>query len=152
MAIEITTRSAARMARQGNSVIECEGAQLRAHLRHLATVVTIRGQVDATNVDQLAEHARRFVLTQESLVLDLSGVTGFAAAGIWLLCVLDEECRAAGVDWTLIEGPVVSQLLADFDQDAMFPTAGSVDLALHALADGNDQRRQMLLPLFRKSA
>lgn len=148
MAIETTTRSAARI----NPTVECDGAQIRAHYRHLATVVAIRGRIDAGNVDQLSELARRFVLAKEPLVLDLSGVTSFAAAGIWLLCVIDGDCRAAGVEWTLIESSSVHELLGDFDEDAMFPTSRSVDQALHALADGNDQRRQLLLPLFQKSA
>lgn len=151
MAITITTRSAARIG-QRNSTMEFGDAQIRAHSRHLATVVTIRGRIDSTNVDQLSEQARRFVLAKEPVVLDLSGVTSFAAAGIWLLCVIDGDCRAAGVEWTLIEGPAVSELLSDFDEDAKFPTAPSVDQALHALAVGNDQRRQLLLPLFQKSA
>lgn len=152
MAITITTRGTDRIAQQDNPTVDCGGAQIRAHYRHLATVITIRGRIDATNVDQLSEHARRFVLAKEPLVLDLGGVTSFAAAGIWLLCVLDGDCRAAGVDWTLIESPSVNELLGDFDDDAMFPTSRSVDQALHALADGNDQRRQALLPLFQKSA
>ncbi|MGB5798155.1 MAG: STAS domain-containing protein [Mycolicibacter algericus] len=152
MAITITTRSAARIGQQGNPTVQCGDAQIRAHSRHLATVITIRGRIDSSNVDELSEHARRFVLAKEPLLLDLSGVTSFAAAGIWLLCVLDGDCRAAGVDWTLIEGPAVSELLGDFDEDAMFPTARSVEQALHALADGNDRRRQALLPLFQKSA
>lgn len=152
MAITITTRGTAQIGQQRNPTIECGAAQIRAHYRHLATVVTIRGRIDSANVDQLSEHARRFVLAKEPVVLDLSGVTSFAAAGIWLLCVIDGDCRAAGVEWTLIEGPAVAELLGDFDEDAMFPTARSVDQALHALADGNDQRRQLLLPLFQKSA
>ncbi|BBY35573.1 STAS domain-containing protein [Mycolicibacter minnesotensis] len=148
MAIDITTRGTARI----NPIVEFGGAQIRAQYRQLATVITVRGRIDATNVDQLSEHARRFVLAKEPLVLDLSGVTSFAAAGIWLLCVLDGDCHAAGVDWTLIESASVHELLGDFDEDAMFPTSLSVDQALHALADGNDQRRQMLLPLIKKSA
>lgn len=152
MAITTTTRGAARIGQQRNPTIECGDAQIRAHYRHLATVVTIRGRIDSANVDQLSEQARRFVLAKEPVVLDLSGVTSFAAAGIWLLCVIDGDCRAAGVEWTLIDGPAVAELLGDFDEDAMFPTARSVDQALHALADGNDQRRQLLLPLFQKSA
>lgn len=152
MAITITTRDTARTGQQGNPTLKCGDAQIRAHYRHLATVVTIRGRIDATNVDQLSEQARRFVLAKEPLLLDLSGVTSFAAAGIWLLCVLDGDCRAAGVEWMLIEGQAVRELLGDFDEDAMFPTARSVEQALHALADGNDQRRQLLLPLFQKSA
>lgn len=152
MAITTTSRRTARIGQRRNPTVECGDAQIRAHYRHLATVVVIRGQIDSTNVDQLSEHARRFVLAKEPVLLDLSGVTSFAAAGIWLLCVIDGDCRAAGVEWTLIEGPAVAELLGDFDEDAKFPTAHSVDQALHALADGNDRRRQLLLPLFQKSA
>lgn len=152
MATTITTRGTSHIGSQRNSVIECGDAQIRAHYRHLATVVTIRGRIDSANVDQVSEQARRYVLAKEPVVLDLSGVTSFTSAGIWLLCVIDGDCRAAGVEWTLIEGTTVGELLSDFDHDAKFPTAPSVDQALHALADGNDQRRQALLPLFQKSA
>lgn len=136
----------------GAAAVECDGAQIRAHYRHLATVVTIRGRIDAANVDQLSEQARRFVLAKEPLVLDLSGVTDFAPAGIWLLCVLDGDCRTAGVEWTLVESPAVNALLAGFDEDAKFPTAGSVGQALHHLADVIDRRRELLLPLLKKTA
>ena len=68
------------------------------------------------NSDQLSEQARRYILAKEPLVLDLSGVTGFSAAGIWLLCVLDGDCRAAGVEWTLVESPPVNEILRDFDE------------------------------------
>lgn len=143
MATQITTR---------NDTVICGGARIRAHYRHLATVVTIRGAIDATNVDQLSEQARRFILAKEPLVLDLSGVTDFAAAGIWLLCVLDGDCQAAEVGWTLVESPAVNDLLRDFDEEAKFPTARSVGQALHHLADGIDRRRELLLPLFQKTA
>lgn len=144
MATKITTASSARIG------VECGGAWIRAHYRHLATVVVIRGRIDAANVDELSEQARRFVLAKEPLVLDLSGVTSFEAAGIWLLCVLDGDCRAAGVEWTLVESPVVDELLRDFDEEAQFPTSRSVDQALHRFADVIDRRRQLLLPLISK--
>ncbi|MBS9532756.1 STAS domain-containing protein [Mycobacterium sp. M1] len=150
MTTKISTRGTTRTS--ANPTIECGTAQLRAHYRHLATVVTIRGQIDAANVDQLSEQARRFVLAKEPLVVDLRGVTEFTAAGIWLLCVLDGDCRTAGIEWTLIEGSAVSAVLQDFDEDAKFPTSPSVDQALHALAAGNDERRRLLLPLFEKTA
>ena len=147
MAIDTTTTSAARI----NPSIDCGPAQVRAHYRHLATVITVRGRIDATNADQISEHARRFVSAHEPLVLDLSEVTTFTAAGVWLLSVLDGDCRAGGVDWTLIESPAVRDVLSDFGDDK-FATATSVDQALRALADGNDQLRQQLLPLLQKSA
>ncbi|HEX7323432.1 MAG TPA: STAS domain-containing protein [Mycobacterium sp.] len=137
---------------RSTAAVDCGGAQVRAHYRQLATVVAIRGRIDASNVDQVSEQARRFILAKEPLVVDLSGVDSFAAAGIWLLCVLDGDCHAAGVEWTLVESPAVSELLSDFEDEAKFPTSSSVPQALHALAEMIDQRRQLLLPLFKKTA
>lgn len=136
--------------RQGNNTFAYGGAQLRAHCRHLATVVTIRGQVDAGNADQIGEHLRRFVLGDSLMVLDMSGVHRFGVPGRSLLATLDERCRAAGLEWVLVAGPVVTDVLGD--DGARFPAAESVRQALHDLADGIANRRQLMLPLVRKTA
>jgi anti-anti-sigma factor len=149
-----------RTNRLGNGTFDCSGAQIRAHCRHLATVVTIRGEIDAVNVDRVSEHIRRFILGKNPLVLDMSDVSHFAAAGISLLCMLDEDCRAAGVEWTLVASPAVIELLGDgCDKDeaedenwAMFPITRSVHEALRNLADAIVSRRQLVLPLIRKTA
>lgn len=134
-----------------SSTAECNGAQIRAHCRHLATVVTIAGEIDAVNVDQVGEHIRRFVLSDNPVVLDLSAVTHFSSAGMELFCVLDEECRAAGVEWMIVTNPVVGMLLGD-PAEAAYPVTGSVHEALRHLADGINWRRQLVLPLVKKSA
>lgn len=131
-----------------SGTVDCGGAQIRAHCRHLATVVTIRGEIDAVNVDQVGEYVRRFVLADSPVVLDLSGVTHFSSAGIALFCVMDDECRAAGVEWTIVSSPIVDALLGD----SVFPVARSVHQALRGLADAITWRRQMVLPLLKKSA
>jgi hypothetical protein len=60
------------------------------------------------------------------------------------------------VEWTLIASPAVTEVLdADRDQDengATFPVARSVHEALHNLADAIVSRRQLVLPLIKKSA
>ncbi len=138
--------------RQGNNTFAYGGAQLRAHCRHLATVVTIRGQVDAGNADQVGEHLRRFVLGDSPVVLDMSGVHRFGVPGLSLLATLDERCRAAGLEWVLVAGPVVTDVLGDDGTQARFPIAESVRQALHDLADGIADRRRLMLPLVRKTA
>ena len=87
-------------ARQGNGSFDCGGAQVRAHCRHLATVVTVRGEIDAVNVDRVSEYVRRFILGDNPVVLDMSDVSHFAGAGFSLLYTFDEDCRAGrgGVD------------------------------------------------------
>ena len=142
--------------RHGNSTFDCGGAQIRAHCRHLATVVTIRGEIDAVNVDWVSKYIRRFIVGSNPVVIDLSDMRQFAVAGISLLYAIDEDCRSAGVEWTLIASPAVTEVLdAGCDQDengAMFPVARSVHEALHNLADAIVSRRQLVLPLIKKSA
>ncbi|MGO8938439.1 MAG: STAS domain-containing protein [Mycobacterium sp.] len=133
------------------STFDYGGARVRAHCRHLATVVSIRGEIDGLNVDRIGGYIRRFILEQTNLVLDMSGVTHFAPAGISLLHGLDEDCRAAGVEWTLVANPAVIELLGD-GTEPMFSIAGSVHAALRNLADAIVSRRQLVLPLIRKTA
>jgi anti-anti-sigma factor len=132
------------------NTFEYGGARVRAHCRHLATVVTLRGEIDGLNADRIAEYIGRFVLEQTNLVLDMNDVTQFAPAGISLLHALDEDCRAAGVEWTLVASPAVIELLDG--TEPMFSTARTVHAALHNLADEIASRRQLVLPLIRKSA
>ncbi|GAB3035432.1 STAS domain-containing protein [Mycobacterium bourgelatii] len=140
-------------SRRGNGTFECCGAQVRAYSRHLATVVTVRGEIDAVNVDPISEYVRHFVVAQYPVVLDLSGVTYFSTAGFSLLCALDEECYAAGVQWTLVTGAAVSEVLGEGrDDEAAFPTARSVHAALGGLADAITSRRELVLPLLKKTA
>jgi anti-anti-sigma factor len=142
------------ITRQGNHTFDCGGAQIRAHGRHLATVVTIRGEIDTVNVDRVSEYIQRFVLGNSPLVLDISDVSHFAPAGVSLLYLLDEACRAAGVEWTLVASPAVRELLGQgCDEDeTMFPMTRSVHEALHNLANAIVSRRQLVLPLIKKTA
>jgi anti-anti-sigma factor len=135
------------MTRQENCTFDCVGAQIRAHCRSLATVVTVRGEIDAVNADRASKYIRRFIVGQNPLVLDLSGVTQFAPAGISLLQMLDEDCGAAGVQWTLVASPAVIELLGDG-----WDITRSLPEALHNLADAIVKRRQLVLPLIGKTA
>jgi anti-anti-sigma factor len=145
MAIAITTD------RRRDCTFDCCGAQVRAHYRHLATVVTIRGEVDAVNVDRVSDYIRPFILGQNPVVLDMGGVSQFSPAGVSLLNVVDEDCYAAGVGWTLVASPAVIELLGEND-GAAFPITRSVHEALRNLADAIVSRRQLVLPLIKKTA
>jgi anti-anti-sigma regulatory factor len=143
---------AAMTATITTSAFDCGRAQIRPHCRHLATVVTIDGDIDGANVDQVISCARRFVLAKEPLVFDMSNVNSFAVEGVSLVRIIAEDCRTAGVEWILVPSPAVADVLCDADNDALFPVARSVHEALHDFADVIDRRRQLLLPLVRKTA
>lgn len=135
-----------------NRYVDCGGAWIRAHRRQLATVVTIRGEIDAVNAGHVGDHIRRFILGEDRVVLDMSGVDEFATAGIALLQAFDEDCRTEGVEWTLVASPAISALLGDDADRAGFSRAASVHEALHDAADAIARRRRLVLPLVRTTS
>ncbi|OBH40447.1 STAS domain-containing protein [Mycobacterium mantenii] len=134
-----------------NCVFDCGRAQVRAHYRHLATVVHIRGEIDDNNVDRISDHIARFTLGENPVVLDVADVDEFAEAGISLLYAFDADCRAAGVDWTLVTSSAVTRVLDDTGHDDSFPIMRSVHEALQDRAEAIVLRRRMALPLVRKT-
>jgi anti-anti-sigma factor len=143
---------ASATTRYGNPAFDCGGAQIRAHCRHLATVLTVHGEIDAVNVERISAYIRQCTRVKNALVLDLSGVNSFAPVGLSLLYILDDECRDAAVEWTLVASPAVMEVLRDYDDETAFPIRRSVHEALHDLADAIVRRRQLLLPLIKKTA
>jgi anti-anti-sigma regulatory factor len=135
----------------GNPAVDCDGAQLRALCRQLATVVTVNGDVTGTNVDRIGDYAKRFVLMEKPFVLDLNGVNSFSAECVSMLYNLDEHCHHAGVEWSIIASQAVLRTLRLAGERETFPTAGSVAEALHHFADSMGERRR-LLPLLTKTA
>ncbi len=138
--------------RHAHLPFDCNGAAVRAQCRSLGTVVTITGVVDATNVDQVSEYSKRFILPDKLFVLDLSGLDCFAAQALRLLYRVDDVCDAGELDWAVVPSQAVNTALLITPEESSFPIFGSVHEALHYFADANTARRRMLLPLLTKTA
>jgi anti-anti-sigma regulatory factor len=145
--------SARRSAyRYGNPTVECSGAQMRAQCRQLATVVTISGVIDESNIDRVSQYTKRFVLAEKPFVLDLSDVRTFPPRAMEMLRTAEEACGAADVEWCLVAGEAVHQVLRTTDgSHAAFATATSVPEALNRFLDSTLARRR-LLPLLNNTA
>lgn len=137
-------------SRYGNPARDFKGAHVWAHCRHGATVVAIRGRLDAGNVAQVTESALRAVATDSRLVLDLSGVTTFTPRAAALITAVDEHCLAVGVDWALVPSEAVTQRLRA-DQGYL-PVINSVAAAEHRFDDQLLRRRGLVMPLLRRTA
>lgn len=139
-------------SRYGNPAVDYKDAHVRAHSRHMATVVAVSGRLNAANLDLVTETATRFVLTDKPLVLDLSGVTSFTAQSVRLLSAVDDLCAAAGVAWAVVPSEAVRKRLRERSAEGAFPLVGTVAQAEHEFDDAVLRRRRLLLPLLSKTA
>ena len=138
-------------SRYGNPTVDYKGAHVRAHSRHMATVVAVSGRIDSANIDHVADYAKKLVLTDKPFVLDLSGVSTFTPPSIRLLCDIDDICSSAGVEWAVVASEAVNRRLRR-DSAVVFPVVSSVAEAEHEFDDEILNRRRFLLPLLSKTA
>ncbi len=122
-------------------VIECRGAWLRPRTHHGVTVLTIGGEIDASNADQVREHAHRYASAAPALVVDMASVEFFGVIGLRNLMVLGQKCQNAGVEWALIASGSVSRLLRVAEVDRALPVAESVSAALQRFTSGGTPPR-----------
>ncbi len=139
-------------SRYGNPAVDHKGAHMWACRRHGATVVAVRGRVDAGNIARVTDYVTRFVSSDSRLVLDLSEVTGFTPRAQRLIDAVDERCARTGVDWARVPGEAVMRRLSSRSDVAGLPIIDSVAEAEHQFDEAILRRRRFLLPLLRRTA
>jgi len=133
-------------ATSGDPEDNAEDIGLRIEHRRGATVVTVSGELDASNIHHLSDCTHRFASGDRPFVLDLSELDFLAAQGMRVLFGLDEECEQTRVKWALVPGRPVARLLRICDRDGRLPTVLSIDQALQGFS-GHGHGRQQLLQL-----
>jgi len=101
-------------------------------LEPAAVVVTIRGDVDASNAGRLAGYLERHVAIAQALVVDALAVDFYGAPAMAALHGVDRCCAALGIGWRLVAGPAVRRVMRVCESTDL-PRAESVDLALREL-------------------
>ena len=97
-----------------------------------AVVVTIRGDVDASNASRLADYLERHVAIAQALVVDAVAVDFFGAPVMATLHGVDRCCAAVGISWRLVAGPAVRRVMRVCDSTDL-PRSESVELAFNEL-------------------
>jgi anti-anti-sigma factor len=95
------------------------------HLSDTTVLVTIRGEVDATNSRALAGYVERQVAGSTRLVLDLSVTDFFGVAGFAALHNVNVICARCRVSWGLVVGPQLQRFLKICDPDNLLPLEDS---------------------------
>jgi anti-anti-sigma factor len=124
-----------------------ERQALRARELGARTVLlAVTGDIDAATASGLFDDLERQIRGYRQLVLDLSGVDFFGAAGYSLLHRLHVHCTRASIDWVVVTGTEAQRLLRVCDPDGIFPTAANIVSAVAALARGPHRTSQLGLP------
>jgi anti-anti-sigma factor len=113
-------------------------------LQSSAAVITVHGDLDASNANEFADYALRHSEHSTRLVLDLSGVDFFGTAGFSALHTVNVRCAGADVDWALVPSSGVTRLLRICDPDSALPMASTVQAAL-SLVEGEPRRLLQLV-------
>lgn len=109
---------------------QCRTAEFTARYGPSSCVVTVHGELDAANADQLTAYVQHWARSRERLILDLSGLKFIATAGLSSLHRINVVCSTAQAQWAMVPSRAVSRLLQICDPDGALPTIESVDDAV----------------------
>ncbi len=101
-------------------------ARARAALTADSIVITVAGEIDASNACELVQYVDRHSAVARRLYLDLSEVTFFATAGIAVLRRIECDFAERSADWRLIAGPAVRKVMRICGADDL-PQLGTLD-------------------------
>ena len=107
------------------------------HLEDMTVLITVRGEVDATNSRMLAGYVERQIAGSTRLVLDLTVIDFFGTAGFAALHNTNVICARYGVTWRLLVGPQLRRFLRICDPENLLPLE---DSAANHLNTGSGDR------------
>lgn len=96
-------------------------AQFTARWEPSGTLITVDGELDAANADQLAAYVRQSIGRSRRVILDLRGLKFIGTAGFSALHRINVMCSGAQADWAMAPSPAVSRLLRICDPDGTLP-------------------------------
>lgn len=123
-----------------------DGVSFMVDLIGGTSVLTAVGEMDAANVHHLVDCVDHVLTTSHSVVLNLTGLEFFGAQGIQALFEIDDACRRAEAQWTLLASRPVLRLLRICDTDGVLPTVTSIQHALQRFATPESRRLLQLVP------
>jgi anti-anti-sigma regulatory factor len=123
----------------------CGRACLRAKTATGLTLISISGDIDASNVEGVSRRASEVSSDCDSLVVDLAEVDFIAFDGLHALFALNMHCALTGRTWALIANRAVRHLLRLADRDRLLPAVGSATEALQLVRRSSRGNRSLQL-------
>ncbi|MEC4764382.1 STAS domain-containing protein [Mycobacterium sherrisii] len=124
----------------------CRTAQFSASRTDAGTVITVDGELDAANSDQLVVYVERNARRAMRLVLDLRRLEFIGTAGFSALHRINVVCSAAQLNWAMVPSAAVERLLRVCAPDGILPVTTPSDepLLKGAVTAGGSRTRPLL--------
>ena len=90
---------------------QCRTAQFSVQSHASGILITVDGELDAANSDQLASYVQRNVSHTKRVILDLRGVKFIGTAGFSALHRINVACSFAQTHWAMAPSAAVARLL-----------------------------------------
>jgi anti-anti-sigma factor len=122
---------------------QCRTAQFSASWSSVGTVITVDGELDAANSDQLAIYVQRNARRAKRVILDLRRLDFVGTAGFSALHRINVVCSGAQLSWAMVPSPAVERLLRVCDPDGTLPVTTPLEEPLlepAAWSEGPDAR------------
>jgi anti-anti-sigma factor len=113
-------------------------------LRSSITVISVDGDIDASNADALTEYTLGHVAGCRGMVLDLRSLDFFGAEGFSALHRISVNCARTGTARAIVPGAAASRVLRICDPQGSLPLADTLAAALGTLADQFHRPRRLL--------
>jgi anti-anti-sigma factor len=118
---------------------ENHSARFTADWDSSRVVITVHGELDASNATQLADYVEECMTHATPLMLDLSNLDFFGTAGFSALHLINVQCAGADLRWAVVPNKAVSRLLRICDPDHTLPLVESV----HDVPDADDDPNRL---------
>jgi anti-anti-sigma factor len=102
-------------------------AQFSARREAAGTVITVDGELDAANADQLVAYVQRNASRSQRVIVDLRGLEFIGASGFSALHRINVVCSAAQTPWAMATSAAVARLLRVCDPDGTLPVTSPAD-------------------------
>ena len=129
----------------GTVFFDCRGARMRAKTDTGLTVISISGEMDASNADELSHRVSELASDCGALIVDLADIDFIALDGLHALIALNIQCARTGTTWALIASHAVNRLLRLGDHDKLLPAVGSATEALLLVRRSSRRHRSLQL-------
>jgi anti-anti-sigma factor len=105
---------------------KCRTAEFTARWGPSGAVITVGGELDAANADQLGDYVQACLTHSRQLIVDMLDVEFIGTAGFSTLHRINVMCSGADAQWAMVPGAALSRLLRICDPDATLPVTAPV--------------------------